>query len=259
MKKLAGITAIVITFALLFAGCTRYNPGPITTNTYDLKDFTRVIIGSAFAVEIVQENTWGVSVTAQENLFQNINVIRNGDKLEINLRWGWGTWLSNWKYQQPKVRICMPVLTGLDLTGASKGTVAGFKSGSIADINVSGASFLQIDLEASDTRLEISGASRVEGKIKATDLRAEISGASRITLDGAADKISLEASGVSMADLENYKVQSIDIDLSGASRATVSPEKRMKVTISGASSLIYTGNPILEGIDISGASTIKKK
>lgn len=259
MKKLMGAMVVLLILPLLFASCTRVNPGPASTRTYDFQDFTRVAVSSAFEVEIVQSSTWSVSVTAQEKLFENINVQRNGDKLEINLNWGWGTWLSNWSYQRPKAKITMPVFTGLDLSGASKGTVTGFKSDNNADILVSGASNLNINLEAADMDMEITGASRIEGTIKAARIRAEISGASRATLSGSAENIDLNASGASTVDLEDVVTKKVDVNLSGASKATVSPEESMKLAISGASSLSYTGNPALEAIEVSGASTVHKK
>jgi hypothetical protein len=259
MKKLLGSLVILLMLPLLFVGCTRVNPGPVTTKNYDMQDFSRVTVSSAFEVEIVESSTWSISVTAQEKLFDNINVSNDGDKLEINMKWGWGTWLSNWNYQRPKAKITMPVLAGLDLSGASKGTITGFKSDQDTVILVSGASSLTVNMEAGNTSLEISGASRIEGTIKVADLKAAVTGASRAILSGSANDIDLECSGASTSDLEALTAQNINVDLSGASRATVSPKDTMKVAISGASSLTYTGEPALEAIEVSGASTIHKK
>jgi hypothetical protein len=250
---------VVLVIPALFAGCSRVNPGPVTTREFDYTDFSKVEVASAFEVEIVQSDTWSISVTAQETLFDHINITKNDDTLEINLQWGWGTWVSSWGYQRPKARISMPELYMLSLSGASKGSIAGLNSQHQTDFSVSGASSLDMDIEGLNSVIQVSGASHITGKIKASDLRLEVTGASRADLSGSADSLTLEASGASNAVLGGVVVGSADIDLSGASKATVSPEDTMKVVLSGASSLTYSGSPELQAIEVSGASTIHKK
>jgi hypothetical protein len=258
MKRLLAGLAVLLVLPLLFVGCSK-NYGPVTSKNYEFTDFTRVEISSAFEVEIIQSNAWSITIEAQEQLFENLNVVKTGDTLEINLKWAWGDWVSSWGFKRAKARITMPDLTGLNLSGASKGSITGFKSAHDADILVSGASTLKMDIEAAGTELVVSGASRIDGSVKATNLRMEISGASRVTLSGSADDLIVEASGASTVALEGLPAQDIDIELSGASRGTVSPGNTMKVNLSGASNLTYMGNPELEAIEISGASTIHKK
>ena len=260
MKRLLAGLAILLALPLVFAGCTRVNPGPVTTRSFDYTGFSKVEIGSAFRVEVVQSDTWSISITAQEKLFDRVSVSESGDMLQINLSWGWGTWVSSWGYQRPTARITMPELNALSISGASDGTAKGFRSSHDTNITVSGASNLEIDIEAANSRIEVSGASRLEGTLKTSgDVRAQITGASRAKLEGSARSLTLEGSGASNANMENLAVQDADVEMSGASHATVSPEDTMRVSLSGASSLSYTGNPALEAIEVSGASTIHKK
>ena len=260
MKRLllAVLTAVLIV-PVLFTGCSKVNPGPVTTRNLDYADFSSIHVASAFEVEIVQSSTWSVSVTAQETLFDHIDITENGGTLEINLQWGWGTWVSSWGYQRPKARIAMPELHMLSLSGASKGILEGFKSGQATGLTVSGASSLDVDMEADSSNIEVSGASHISGTIKVNDLQLEVTGASKADLSGSAENLWLQASGASNVALERLAIADADISLSGASRGTVSPENSMTVVLSGASSLTYSGNPTLEAIDVSGASTIHKK
>ncbi len=258
MKIGLAALAVLLIVPLLFTGCTG-DYGPITSRNYDFTGFTRVEVSSTFEVEIVQSNAWSITIEAQEKLFDNLNVSKTGDTLEVNLKWGWGSWVSSWGFKRAKARITMPNLEALTLSGASSGTAAGFRSNRDAEIAVSGASSLKIDMEAAMVKMEISGASHITGNLKAASLTAEISGASRATLTGAADGLDINASGASTAALEELAAHKVDIELSGASRGTVSVRDSLKLNLSGASSLTYTGDPSLEAIEISGSSTIHKK
>ena len=51
-------------------------------------------------------------------------------------------------------------------------------------------------------------------------------------------------------------VKNSDIELSGASNAAVNITDEMDIKLSDASKLEYAGQPVLSGVDISGASTL---
>ena len=259
MKRILAGLAAILALPVLFAGCSQANAGPVTTRNFDYVNFDNVEVNSAFEVELVQGSNYSITVTAQEKLFDQLSVTKSGGILQINLQWGWGTWVSSWGYQRPKARITMPDLYVLKLSGASKGSAKGFQSSHDTNVFLSGASSLDVDFEAYNTQIEVSGASRLTGKVKANDVRLQIDGASSAQLAGSANKVNLEESGASRADLEDLTAKEVTVELSGASRATVSPTDKMSVKISGASSLTYTGSPALESIDVSGASTIHKK
>jgi hypothetical protein len=259
MKKFLIAMAIMVVLPLLFVGCSQTNLGPVTTRDFGQTDFTNVEVNSSFEVELVQGSSYTVAITAQEKLFDHISVTKNGALLQINVEWGWGTWVSSWGYQRPKVRISMPDLSVLKLSGASKGSAIGFRSTHDTSVSLSGASSLDVDIAAVNTRIEVSGASRLTGKVTSDYLRLQIDGASSANLAGSAGSVDLNESGASHANLEGLTAGSANVELSGASSATVSPKDKMGVKISGASSLTYTGSPSLDSIDVSGASTIHKK
>jgi hypothetical protein len=260
MKKILAALAILAVLPVLFTGCTNADPGPMTTRDFGISGFRNVEINSMFEVDLVQSDTWGVTVTAQEKLFEQIKVTQSGDTLAINLQWDWGTWVSKWGFQRPRARIALPDLAVLKLEGATKGTARGFATAEHdTDIFLSGASSIEVDYEANNARIEVSGASRINGTVKTGALQVNIEGASSAFLNGAASTIVIEASGASNAALDTLTARAINVELSGASKATVSPTEKLSIDISGASSLTYTGNPSVESIEISGASTVHKK
>ncbi len=259
-KAIAAVLLGVLLISGLLAGCVGDRvpgSGNLTTQEFELSDFTRVEVGSAFQVEIVQADSYRVSVTADDNLFDYIQVSKEGETLKIGLK------LLPLRplFTTLRAEISMPRIYDLDLSGATKGTISGFSSTENLDIEVSGASSLNlVEMAAGDVEFELSGASRASGDITASgDARLNLSGASSVQLQGSADDLIIDASGASRAELDNFPVENADVELSGASGATVNLDGILDADLSGASRLSYIGEPTMGDIDTSGGSTLSKK
>lgn len=225
MKKL-GLTVFIFALAIGLAfstGCTFGNLAKISgvqgsgtskTETRNVSDFKKVDVGGAMNVEIVVQRNFSVTVEADDNLLTNIKTETSGDTLKIYSE------DSISPKTRINVKISMPEVEGLSVSGASSGSVTGVNSDSL--------------------------------KLKA-------SGASKISLEGTAKELSADASGASTIDAENLKVQDADVEASGASKAVVSATNDLKVDASGASKISYVGEPKNIKQNSSGASTITKK
>lgn len=180
MKKaiVAVLVAVFLTSGLL-AGCVGgvvVGSGNLDTQEMDFSDFTRVEVSSAFEVEIAQSGSYSVSITADDNLFDYIQVSKQGTTLKIRLEPA-----LHYAFTTLQAKITMPQLYGLALSGATRGTVSGFSSTDNIDIEVSGASSLNlVEMSAGDVEFDISGASRVTGDITADDADFDVSGASTV-------------------------------------------------------------------------------
>ncbi len=262
MRKLASsiIVAVLIAVLLvsgLLVGCAGVvkGSGNLDTQEFNFRDFARVEVGYAFEVEITQSSSYSVSITADDNLFDYILVSKQGTTLKIVLKPA-----LHYASTKLQARITMPQLYGLALSGATRGTVSGFSSTDNIDIEVSGASSLNlVEMSAGDVEFDISGASRVTGEITAGDVEFDVSGASTVQLEGSASDIVVDASGASHVKLAAFPVSNADVSLSGASSGTVNLDGRLDADLSGASKLLYIGEPTMGDIDISGASTLSKK
>ena len=209
--------------------------GNLETEEYPFADFTEVEIGSAFDFEIDQASSYSVSITADDNIIDHVQVSQVGQTLKIGfglLRPIGGVTL--------RASVTMPQLSGLTASGATRGTVSGFSS--TEDLNVA-----------------VSGASRVTGDITAGNVQFGISGASTIQLEGSADNMDATASGASHLNLDDFVVNNADVNLSGASSGTVNLDGRLDANLSGASNLWYIGEPTMGDIDTSGASAVRRK
>lgn len=199
--------------------------------------FDRVDISHTFDATIEQADDFSIIIRIDDNFEEDLRVIKQGDTLRVGLDPDRSYTIRSATLE---VDITLPVLAGLELSGASRGTISGFESDRPFDGDVSGASSLRGDILAGDINLDISGASLV-------------------VLDGIGRDLTLDASGASSVDLEDFALADADIKLSGASNATVNVSGTLDVEASGASRLEYVGNPELGVIDTSGASSVKEK
>lgn len=226
--------------------------GKLETWTIDNENFTKLDIHNAFQVDIISSDSFSIEITADDNLFEFLDIRQRGNTLNIGFKW-------NYVYRNTTQTaiITMPAIERLDLSGASRGAISGFISSERLEIDLSGASYLDLDgLESGDTYFDVSGASSILGSIETADSYFDLSGASKAELSGSAIDVILDISGASSAKLANFTITDARVDLSGASRATINTSGKLDLDLSGASRLTYLGSPKLGRMDISGGSSI---
>ena len=229
--------------------------GKLETREMDYTGFTKLTVGSGFEVEITRAGSFSVSITADDNLFDYLDVKKVGSTLYIGLKRP-----RIYLHTTQRATITMPDLLGLELSGTSRGDVSGFSSTDSLTLRLSGASYLSIDnVEAGNTNLEVSGASKLSGSISIADGNLNVSGASNVELEGTAGDVDIEVSGASSAKMGDVAVVNAAVEVSGASKATVNASGRIDANISGASTLYYVGNPALGDIEVSGGSKISQR
>lgn len=215
-------------------------------------DFSRVNIESALTVEIQQADFCNVTATG------DVRIEKSGDTIKIRRK---GFDIGAIFRPRPHVRITMPYLHEIVLSGASQVRVGKFVSDHPLIVRLNGASHVEIEsMSAGNTRMEVTGASNVTGDFKVSgDIDLKINGASRVELTGLSESARLELSGASQARLANFSFNNIDTNISGASSAQLKVSGKLDVNLSGASRLEYAGNPILGNATVSGASSLKHR
>ena len=271
MKKYRYITTIIVTLltGMFFTtGCNvvlvpadeKIEPGEIETRQYDLIDFIDVDIDGAFEYEIQKADNWGIRITTGKNLFEYITVTKFGQELNIKLKESDGIKLISYSHPRPRAIITMPKLSGLDSSGAVDGSVIGFKSVEDMNISLSGACAIDLDdITAITAIIDISGASQITGSIRTDSLELEVNSASKASLEGSTDYLTVKASGASRIELQDFICQNADITLQNASRGTFNLNQTLDARVSGVSTLEYIGEPVIGILDVSGASTFRKK
>ena len=226
---------LLIGISLLAASCGT-NPassGPETRRAYELKGFAAVNATSAFETTIHRGSEFRVEIVAGEREFDKLDIRVEGNTLHLARK---SMTLTG---QRARAEITMPELKGLKSSGASMIRAEGFSSESPLDIESSGASKIEADLDAGSTTVKASGASNVK-------------------LTGRGTRLTVDLSGASNADLGSYKAEDTRVEVSGASSATVWTKGRLDAEASGASRVTYLGSPTLGNLHDSGGSKIQQ-
>jgi len=232
---------VVFLVAALLSGCeviqtiSIEGSGNVVAQEKDIVDFDKVDVSSAFKVNLRRGDSFRVVVRVDDNLVQYLRVVKQGRTLKIGMEPG----LRLFAGATREAEVTLPELTGLDLSGASYGTITGFSSTKAIDVDVSGASHLLGNIDAGDARFDVSGASQVN-------------------LSGSAQDLIIDASGASQVKLADFPVEDATVEASGATKVTVNPKGRLDADASGASRVHYLGDPELGNIDTSGASDVVK-
>ena len=262
------IISILLTGTLLFTGCRavlvavdeEIEPGELEKRQFNYDNFSKIDISSAFSYEIQKADNWSIAITAGSNLFEHIILTKSAQELDIDMNIPGGTIWTSGSYSRPKVIITMPELTGLDSSGATDGTVTGFSSDGNLDISLGGAFEIELsDIEAGRVIMDLSGASKIIGYIQADSIELEVSSASRVRLEGSVNDVILDAGGASRADLSDLMARNVDATLREASSGIVNLDGKLNANLSSASTLEYIGEPVIGDLDVTGASTFRKK
>ena len=176
-------------------------------------DFAAIAVGGAITVDISVGASTSVTVSADANVLPLIRTEVKGGRLIVEPT-------QRYRSDVPvRVAITTPTLTGLSISGASVGSVAGVDGGRHA---------------------------------------ADVSGASELTLRGALAQLTVDASGASQIHGRALTATNATVGASGASQVEVTVKRALTAAASGASQIEYWGGAAVTKVT-SGASQIRKR
>ncbi|MBN9297233.1 MAG: DUF2807 domain-containing protein [Filimonas sp.] len=205
-----------------------------------VESFKGIEVSGGISVYLSQgkEQAVAVSVDEQKYISKVRTEVRNGILKIYVESGGWNSW--NWGNRKVKAYVTVSTLESLELSGASSMKISG-------DVNIT------------DLKAEVTGASSLKGSFKGNSMKLETSGASVATLEGSINSLSMEVSGASVVKAYDLTTANCNVDASGASSVSVTATKELKMEASGASSIGYKGDAAIKKIDVSGASTVRKR
>jgi hypothetical protein len=110
------------------------------------------------------------------------------------------------------------------------------------------------------TGAKLTGAAKLTAKqLSGHSFAVESTGAAKVELDGAVDDLVSDMTGASKLDAESLQTKTAEISSTGASKAEVAVSESLKVAITGAGKVVYSGNPPTIEKHITGAGSIRHK
>ena len=187
-----------------------------------------------FNLEIVQSDSFRVTLSTDDNLISRILISPQGEVIKFSIEAP-----ANFFPTSLKVKVAMPRIYSLNLSGGAVATIPGFKSIFNFSLNMAG--------------------STLSGLLDAGDSDFQVSDNSQVNLKGSAIRLDLNASGASKLNLAEFALTGAGVDLKEGSEATLNVNGRFDVRLEGASKLYYLGNPTFSDTSISGGSFMKQK
>ncbi|MFN5170351.1 MAG: head GIN domain-containing protein [Cyclobacteriaceae bacterium] len=230
MKRIIFLGLIL---GLLLSSCREEDFGPLQNaqRNFTELDFDRLLIQDALDVTVRRGNYFSVQADGDSRNLNDLLVYKSGGTLVVKYE------SSERRQYQTRITIVMPELKGIDLAGATIGRVNDFTGMPRFDVTLSGASYLQ-------------------AQVAATDLVANVSAASHLVLRGSGENLQATLSGASQFSGFDYPVEVASLNFSGASLGKVSSSQRLQIAASGASIITYRGNPQLV-LDVTGSSVVR--
>jgi len=155
--------------------------GNLQIKFYDFSGFTQINGKNTFDITITKDHSHRIEITADDNMFEHLNIHQKGGILYLTTENGS---FSNLTLQ---ATITMPSLEKINLSGSSNGTFSGFTSNRL-QLNMSGSSELIGNSgTASLMIVNMSGSSELDlEEMISSEADMRMSGASEasITLDG---------------------------------------------------------------------------
>ena len=227
----AAVAAAVLLTACKSTPSPQPSAGPAVSGKRALSGFNLVEIGGAIDAQITAGPAFFVEVTGDPAAVALVITRVKGDTLEVTRE------SSGRVAGKVQVTIQLPVLHGVEVSGASAAVVSGLAGEGIR-VGASGAS-----------RLKVSGT-------KGDHLAIDASGASAVDIAGAIDDLVIDVSGASQVKARDLTVRKAVVDVSGASTLELNGQD-VTGDASGASNVKVWGGAQRLAVDTSGASSVK--
>ncbi len=228
------INVLGLLVLLGMSSCFDEDPGPRQQDkrNYSVLDFDRIEAGDALIVTIQFAEGFSIEAEGDRRNLDDLMIYKNGNTLVAEFR------QHERRQYETFLTITMPALYSADFSGATQATILGFDPVDRFDISLSGASFVQLNQDAKEIHMNLTGASQ-------------------LGLKGTGEVLDGTISGASLLSAFEYPSARAKLVVSGASNSKVTVADELNVNVSGASTVLYRGEPELI-IDSSGSSIVRK-
>ena len=209
----------MILVPLVAAGCHRNftsnisGSGKRALQKREVASFASISTQGAFDIQVVCQKAVSLEIEGDDNILPLITTEVNNSVLYIKN-------IQGYSVREPiKVRISVPNLDGITVSGAGKTDISGIKN----------------------DKFEIDS-----------------SGAPTIRVSGATKVVDIDTSGAAKIDTSRLQASRAVVDSKGVSKVDLSAADQLDVTISGPSRVTYKGDPVVTKT-VHGPGSVEKK
>ncbi len=216
MRKLA---LLIVALTVLVTGCHHGRISSVTgsgnrvVQKREIGSFTSISTEGAFMIEVTCEKQPSLELEGDDNVLPLITAEISNNTLHLSNSRGYSV-------DRPiNVRISVPDLEGLSVSGAGKIDIKGMNNSRFA----------------------------IDAK-----------GAPSIVVSGTTKEITIDSSGAAQIDTHSLRASRATVDTKGAGKIELDVTEQLDVTISGPASVIYRGDPVVNKT-INGPGRIERR
>ncbi len=196
------------------------------SDQYGLEGFNALDLSGILNVRIQKGEEFAVDLGNDNRLKERYDVYLDGETLVISYddkrKFFWNN--KFWgDADEIQVKITMPSLQDLSVTGAGKISFKGF--------------------DESEMEISLTGAVVADGEVNANNMNIDLTGASFLELKGDGNFMEASITGASGLKAYSFEVERAVVEAHGASTAKVNVTSTLEMTRGIASSISYRGNP----------------
>jgi hypothetical protein len=219
-------------FMTLFLSLPLLSAGQNIIETRDVGSFTAIDASGVFNVFLTQGDETLVEIETREDIMDQVKTSVKGGTLVLSTQ-------GNVRNAKIIARVTSPVIEQIKLSGAS--SLVG-----------------QNEIQSSELKINVSGASKLEMALNAGSLETRGSGAVNIALSGWAEYHNIVMSGASQLRARDLETNTTMINISGASNARVWAKEMLDVKGSGTSRVSYEADPNSRRVSLSGTASVNE-
>ena len=186
-------------------------------------------------MEVIPGEDFAVTIEAEENLMQYINIDKDGDKLKVKVMEG----INLRTRKDIHIRVSLPKVESIGFAGSGHVNV----KGTIKDVE--------------KLELSVAGSGDIVAALDCPEVEGDIAGAGSITLSGTTRKLKLDVAGAGDCKCEKLLAEEVNISIAGSGNAWVYASIKLDVSVAGSGDIYYRGNPSIKQ-SIAGSGDIKK-
>jgi len=197
--------------------------GPTTSQDWSsLKGFDRIQTAGPDNVVVTTGDSFAVKAEGDAKAIEQLDIKVQNDRLEIGRKSNSGIWGGNEGGRSVTVRVTMPALRSVKLTGSGDFTLDKAQ-GDAFDLSLTGAGDVRID------QAEV-------GRMK-----ADITGAGSIKMAGSARDLNLSLTGAGDVDAQGFKTDKADVSILGAGDIEFASDGPVAIQIMGPGNVTVKG------------------
>jgi len=204
----------LLALAALLPACARVEDGPKVSESRSVGEFSSIDLRGAGTLDVLVGQPHSVTVEASADTLKDLETRVQGDRLVIDAR-DESFWLRNGTY---RVRITVPRLDSLVVSGATDASIHGFSGG--------------------NTKIVVSGAGDLEAS-------------------GTVDSFDAVTNGAANLNLSQLTATDVRVVVNGAGNAKVQASGRLDATVNGVGNIEYRGHPTDLKTAVNGVGSIK--